>query len=124
MIKEKYLPLGTVVLLKNAKKRLVIIGYAGVSPETGKKVFDYMGCLYPEGMLSSDKNLLFDHEQIDKIIFEGYTDEEDKAFKNKLTSIIEKSDNQNNLKSDELELPIMNKKDNLETESDIEILPV
>ena len=88
MMKEKFLPLGTVVLLKNGTKRLSIIGYAGISNETGDKMFDYIGCLYPEGMINSNKNLLFDHSQIEKVIFEGYSDDEDKVFKEKLNIII------------------------------------
>ena len=61
---KKYLPIGSVVLMKDAKKRVMITGYAVTSPETGNKVWDYIGCLYPEGVISPEKNLLFDHNQI------------------------------------------------------------
>lgn len=89
MNREKYLPLGTVVLLKEAKKRIMIIGFAAVSAETENKVFDYIGCLYPEGVLSSDKNLLFNHEQIDKIYYMGYSDEDWKQTEAKIKDIVE-----------------------------------
>ena len=39
-MEEKYLPIGTVVLLKEATKRVMITGYASISPDTGDKVFD------------------------------------------------------------------------------------
>jgi len=88
MKKEKYLPIGSVVLLKGAKKRIMVIGFAAQSKETGDKIFDYMGCLYPEGILSSEQNLLFDHDQIDKIFYMGYSDEEEKELKNKLNEVM------------------------------------
>ena len=76
MNREKYLPIGSVVLLKEAKKRVMVTGFVAQSQETGNKVFDYMGCLYPEGIISSEQNLLFNHDQIDKIFYLGYSDEE------------------------------------------------
>ena len=77
---EKYLPLGSVVLMKEAKKRVMITGYAVKAEELGNKIWDYIGCLWPEGMISPDKNLLFDHKDIHKIFAIGYTDEEQKSF--------------------------------------------
>jgi hypothetical protein len=77
---KKYLPLGTVVLLKNASKKVMVTGYMVKSPDSGDKVWDYMGCLWPEGVISSDKNLLFNHENVDKVFFLGYETEEQKKF--------------------------------------------
>lgn len=91
MNKEKYLPIGSVVLLKNAKKRIMITGFAAKGKETGDKVFDYLGCLFPEGVISSDKNLLFNHDQIDKLYYIGYSDKDEKEFKLKLQEYIEKN---------------------------------
>ena len=56
---DKYLPLGTVVLLKNAYKRIMITGFACSSPENEGQIYDYCGCLYPEGIISSNQNMLF-----------------------------------------------------------------
>lgn len=95
MNKEKYLPIGSVVLLKEAKKRVMITGFAAKGKETVDRIFDYMGCLYPEGIISSDKNLLFDHEQIDKIYYLGYSDGEEKEFKQKLTDAVSKIESEN-----------------------------
>ena len=52
--------------------------------EKGEKMYDYIGCLYPEGMVSSDQTALFDHSQIEKIFYMGLVDEEEKLFKTKL----------------------------------------
>lgn len=92
MIEEKYLPLGTIVLLKEAKKRMMIVGYEVTTEEQEPKTFDYIGCLYPEGVISPDRNLLFNHDQIEKIFFKGYTDEEDISFKNKLRELVNERD--------------------------------
>ena len=88
---EKYLPVGTVVMLKEGKKRVMITGFCctGDGKENTNKIFDYTGCLYPEGFISSKKFLLFDHEQIDKIYFVGYKDDEEVKFKEKLVKIVE-----------------------------------
>ena len=79
---KKYLPLGTVVLLENANKKVSIIGFRCVGQnDKVEKEFDYAGCLYPEGVVTSSKSILFNHDQIKKVCNIGYSDEEDKAFK-------------------------------------------
>lgn len=93
MNREKYLPLGSLVLLKGAKKKVMVIGFMASSNETEDKVFDYMGCMYPEGVLSSDQTLVFNHEQIDQIYYMGYSDEEEKNFKNKIKELENKNQN-------------------------------
>ena len=87
-MQEKYLPIGTVVLLKGGKKRAMITGFCSVAQENQEKIYDYSGCVYPEGYLSSNQVCLFDHDQIEKIFFVGYADEEEKEFKDKLNKII------------------------------------
>lgn len=87
-MKEKYLPIGTVVLLKGGRKRAMITGFCSVAQENQEKIYDYSGCVYPEGYLSSNQVCLFDHDQIEKIFFLGYEDEEEKAFKDKLNKIV------------------------------------
>lgn len=86
-LKEKYLPVGTVVLLKGGKKRVMVTGFCVVSPEIDKKVFDYCGCIYPEGYLNSTQNCLFNHDQIDKIYHVGLVDDEELKFKKQLKEI-------------------------------------
>ena len=92
-MREKYLPIGTVVLLKGGKKRAMITGFCSVAQENQEKIYDYSGCVYPEGYLSSNQVCLFDHDQIDKIFFLGYEDDEERAFKDKLNSIVSSIEN-------------------------------
>lgn len=91
---EKYLPIGTVVLLKEGKKRVMIIGFCAIPDGEDKKVFDYSGCLYPEGVIASDKMLLFNHDQIDKIYHLGLIDEEENIFKINLIDALKKNKNE------------------------------
>ena len=87
---EKYLPIGSVVLLKNGTKRLMITGFC-IIPNGDKKMYDYSGCLYPEGVISSDQIAVFNHDQIDKIFAIGYSDEEEKKFKEQMKQEIIKN---------------------------------
>lgn len=76
----KYLPVGSVVMLKGAWKKLMITGFAPIDPETKEIIYDYMACLYPEGVLDQKHNILFNHENIKKIYAIGLIDEEQKQF--------------------------------------------
>lgn len=76
-MKEKFLPIGTVVLLKGGKKEVMITSYC-IFPNsteaegTEKKMYEYGGCIYPEGVLDSNMICAFNHDQIEKISFMGY----------------------------------------------------
>ena len=78
---EGLLPVGSVVLLKNSTKRVIIIGVCQLAAADPGKVWDYVGCPFPEGYLGPDKTYLFNREQIDRIYAVGYQDEEQFAFK-------------------------------------------
>lgn len=84
---EKFLPIGSVVLLKGGTKKAMITGFCSVVAEDKTKMYDYSGCVYPEGYLDFDQICLFDHEQIEKIFHYGYVDEEEKEFKKELQDI-------------------------------------
>ena len=89
-MRKDYLPIGSVVSLKNGKKKLMIIGFYAETEIKKKKPFDYIGVIYPEGMISSEKNLVFDHDQIEKVYSLGYVDIEEKAFRKGFLSIVNK----------------------------------
>lgn len=93
-MKEKFLPIGTVVLLKGGKKRAMITGFCSIAQENQEKIYDYSGCVYPEGYLSSNQVCLFDHNQIEKIFFLGFEDEEERVFKDKLNKIVASIENE------------------------------
>lgn len=93
-MRDKYLPIGSVVLLKGGKKRAMITGFCSVAQENQDKIYDYSGCVYPEGYLSSNQVCLFDHDQIDKIFFTGFEDDEEFEFKEKLNRIVSTLNNE------------------------------
>ena len=86
-IQDKYLPIGTVVLLNGGTKKVMITGFCSVTQEEKDKVYDYTGCIYPEGYLDYDEICLFDHNQIEKVYHMGYIDEECKDFNEELKNI-------------------------------------
>lgn len=87
---KRFLPIGTVVLLKNGKRELMITSYCimpngDVYDKNGKvenapKMFEYGACFYPEGMVTSDQLFAFNHEQIEKVCFRGYDTEKSKEL--------------------------------------------
>ena len=85
---DKYLPIGTVCRLKNAEKSLMIIGFSQSDASNREKVYDYAGCMYPEGVISSDMNFLFNHDQIETIIYKGFINEEEVVFKKRLNEFL------------------------------------
>ena len=79
MIMKDYLPIGTVVLLKNGNKKLTIFGRRQV--RNGEKLeYDYIACLYPEGYINDNFRYLFNNEDIETVVYRGYSDAEEEAF--------------------------------------------
>ena len=79
---KELLPLGSIVYLEDGTQKLVIIGRGVIfdDPETQEKAFaDYMGVFYPSGF-QMDSTLFFQHENIDKVIFKGFKDDEETRF--------------------------------------------
>lgn len=74
---EKFIPLGSVVLLKGGMQKVLVISRA-INVRNGDKeyFFDYGGVAYPEGLVG-DQMAYFNEDKINKVIFEGYRDEED-----------------------------------------------
>ena len=87
-IGEKFLPIGTVVMLKGGTKKVMITGFCSVSQDDDNKMYDYSGCIYPEGYVSFNQICLFDHVQIGTVFFKGYVDDEEKTFKDKLIQLV------------------------------------
>ncbi len=89
-MKEKYLPIGTVVLLKGGSHKVMINGYCARAEEKKDKVFDYRGCPYPEGIMETNGVALFDIDQIEKVCHMGFKNDESLDFLDKLEIITTK----------------------------------
>lgn len=83
---KTYLPIGSVVLLKDGTKKVMIYGRRQKSIES-KAEYDYVACLYPEGNISEKYTFLFNEENIEKVVFRGYSDAEEEAFLTALSKI-------------------------------------
>lgn len=81
------LPIGTVVLLKGASKKLMITGYYSKSAD-GNKIYTYNACIFPEGYMENTF-CLFDANQIDEIFYKGLENNEFEKYTNNLSPNVE-----------------------------------
>lgn len=86
---EKYLPIGSIVIIEDGEKKLMITGFCAINEEDST-TYDYCACIYPEGYLAADNVFLFNHDQIKEIFYLGYDDDEEKEFKKVLKELIKK----------------------------------
>lgn len=84
---ERILSVGSVVeLIHIPKHQFVILGYF---QKVQGEIYDYIGTLYPNGMIGEDSCVVFRKEEISKVLFEGYLDEEGEAFTQGVPQLIE-----------------------------------
>lgn len=86
---EKLLPIGTIVALEGAEKRLMVCGIKQTDATDPSVEYDYVGVVYPEGSLRHDMQFLFNHEDIATIFFLGYEDVERQVFISELKKFYE-----------------------------------
>ncbi len=87
---KRYLPIGSIVKLKNNNKTLMITGYYSVEYKHDLEIYDYSGCAYPEGVMIKSSYCSFNQSDIARILFEGYKSIE----YTKLTDNLNNIDNQ------------------------------
>ena len=80
----EYLPLGTVLRLKDAEKNIMVIGYRPYDFHDLNDSGDYSAVPYPEGLLSSEKIIIFRDDEIDQIYEYGSLDPESCEFLHQL----------------------------------------
>jgi len=82
MKEEKFLPIGTVVMLKEGRKKVMVLSYL-IFP-TGeaehREMYDYGGCAYPEGVVDSKVGIGFNHDQIEEVVHMGHVDDDYKEL--------------------------------------------
>jgi|SRR5699024_1743595 len=80
---KELLPIGTLVNIGLVQQAVMI--YGRKQQQAGKKeVWDYVACPYPQGHLSDDTNIFFNHDQIKNIIFKGFESEGERILRNKI----------------------------------------
>ncbi|AQR93137.1 DUF4176 domain-containing protein [Clostridium saccharoperbutylacetonicum] len=86
---KKLLPIGSVVLLVDSNKKLMITGrLQREANDKNKTQWDYSACLYPEGNVNPESSLLFNHEQIEIVYFIGFQDIEELEYNKKLSKYV------------------------------------
>ena len=76
---KKYLPLGTVVTIKNNDFFYMIVGY---TQKISDNTYDYIVVKYPIGFVDFNTLAFFNHENIEEIIYLGsYNDKMNKILK-------------------------------------------
>lgn len=86
---KNLLPVGTVVLNKDAEKKLMIIG---ILVENNGTRYDYIAVPYPEGFINAETLYAFNHEDIQKVEFIGYMDAEFQLFRGTVADVVGKEE--------------------------------
>lgn len=81
---KDYLPIGSIVLLKSGKKRLMVFGIIQADQEKPELEYDYIGVPYPEGNMGENYQYLFYHKDIVEVFFRGFEDVERQNFMSNL----------------------------------------
>ena len=87
MLIKELLPIGSVIILREGTKRLMIFGVKQTDEARPGEEYDYIGVMYPEGNIGREYQFLFNHEDIVSVIFRGYEDDERNNFINKLSEV-------------------------------------
>lgn len=115
MNNEKFLPIGSVVMLKGGTKPTMITSYCiipkgdiydknGPVDKTKITYYDYGACLYPEGVVRTNKTFVFNHDQIDRVLYMGYTSSKYINYNNALCEVATTIDAQKDKALEEKEL--------------------
>ena len=86
---NELLPVGSIVLLKDGEKKLMVSGIKQTDAGGDGTEYDYLGVLYPEGHIGEQFQYLFNHDDINEVVFRGYEDEERTEFLAKLSALYE-----------------------------------
>jgi len=77
---EKVLPIGSIVYLRDGSQKLMILNRGPqIELDGGVQLFDYSACVYPVGLVA-DQIFYFNAENIDRVLFEGFSDNDEVRF--------------------------------------------
>ena len=77
------LPIGSVVKLAGGERYVMIIGRIVVA-EGSDDIFDYVGCVYPEGVCGGEDMLFFNRDAVDSLYFVGFQDEQELIYRGEI----------------------------------------
>jgi|SRR5690625_1131748 len=77
------LPIGSIVYLREGTSKIMVLNRASILPSEENEEegiwYDYSGSFYPQG-LDPNNVFYFNKENIDKVVYEGFKDEEEERF--------------------------------------------
>jgi len=76
---EDWLPIGSVVKVKNFHRSFMILGRA-IQNATDDKFYEYCACLFPDGYMGGDL-YFFNQDDIDKVESKGFEDEYEQMYR-------------------------------------------
>ncbi|AYG00469.1 DUF4176 domain-containing protein [Lactococcus allomyrinae] len=85
------LPLGTILKLKNDEISRIIVARAIKKDNSGIILDRYKVAPHPEGDTPNTEVFSIEADQIEKVIFKGYSDEADEKFLNQLIKMMDKT---------------------------------
>ena len=74
-----WLALGSVVTLNGGSRRVMVVGRVQRDARTGI-VYDYSGCPWPQGMVDSNKLIVFNRGDVAQVHGSGFVDEQESAW--------------------------------------------
>ena len=91
---KRLLPLGSIVILDTEKNdKIMIISRLVKKAEGNEEIYDYCGCFVPYGIQGDQELQFFNHEDIKRLLFVGYQDEEELQFSFLMAEQFEQSKN-------------------------------
>ena len=84
------LPIGSIVLLKDSNRALMVVGQCTSKEEDDSVIYDYVGVLYPDGFEDPDNLYMFNKENIGRVYYIGHVDEKSRDFLPKMEETIKK----------------------------------
>ncbi len=80
---KNLLPIGSVVRLDAGERNVMICGRI-VVPEGTDKIYDYAGCVYPEGISSNEDMVFFNRNNIEMLYFVGFQDTDELTYRSEV----------------------------------------
>ncbi len=77
------IPIGSVVLIHGIESKIMIIGH--YPKRDNSEVKDYLGVGYLRGIIEESECCMFNHEEINEILFKTELNEEDQQYYQMLT---------------------------------------
>jgi len=92
---KRLLPIGTILKLDpESDEKVMIVGRLVKRGAEGDKMWDYCGCVAPQGINSEEELVFFDHEQVKQLLFIGFQDEDELKYGIALATYIEEQTKQ------------------------------